>query len=603
MSRHASPRARSGDGSRSSTTLAEAVALHRAGRLDAADACYRRIKRRDPDYAEALRLRALIAHRRRQPDAAIKLLRRATEHQPANPVHHHSLAELLRVSGDTRAAIAAYRRAFALQPERAANGLDLGDALAGAGFSDDALTVYADVVERHPAHIDAYLRSAALIYERGDPAGAAAQLSRAQAHVSDDADTQCALAAAWGGIEAHDRAAALYETVVAQAPDHARALAGLGSACQSRGQFAAAARHFEHALDRDPGLGWVYAALMNNRRYAMSADRIAAMQRQAADAAVGDTVRSHMHFALGHHYDANKAPDPAFAHFEAGNRLHAQRHRFAPQVFDDRIERIITQCDSRFFAERAGDASGWEQQSAQPIFIVGMPRSGTSLVEQIVASHPQAHGAGELNDIRRMVRELPAITGSDRPYPECMDRLTPAQADTLAGRYLGALAARAPEAARVTDKMPFNMLWLGLIARLFPNARVVYCRREAMDNCLSCYFQLFNQGMRFAYDQGHVGQVYRQHERLMAHWAAHLPLPMLTVDYEALVADPEAQSRRLIGFTGLDWDDRCLDFHRQARDVRTASVWQVRQPVYRSSVERWRAYAPWLGPLEAALGR
>ena len=602
MSRHASSRAHAG-GSPEASALAEGMKQHRAGRLDAADACYRRVKRRDPQYAEALRLRALVAHQQRQPAVAIKLLRRAVEQQPANPVYHHSLAELLRVTGESRAAIAAYRRAFALQPERVANGLDLGDALANAGFSEAALAVYADVIARHPSDVAAYLRIAMLTFERGDPEGAQKALDEAHAHVANDPETRCALAAGWSGIGAHARAADCYEAVLADAPEHARARAGLGSACQSRGAFEAAARHFEHALDLDPGLGWVYAALMNNRRYAMTERRVEAMAQGVADARLDDTARSHMHFALGHHYDANKAPDPAFAHFEAGNRLHAQRHRFAPQVFDDRIERIITQCDSRFFAERAGGTSAWGQQSAQPIFIVGMPRSGTSLVEQIVASHPQAHGAGELNDIRRMARELPAITDTDRAYPDCLSALTRAQVDTLATRYLGALAARAPEAARVTDKMPFNMLWLGLIALLFPNARVVYCRREAMDNCLSCYFQLFNQGMRFAYDLGHLGRVYRQHERLMAHWQAHLPLSMLTVDYEALVAEPEAQSRRLIAFTGLDWDDRCLDFHQHGRDVRTASVWQVRQPVYRSSVERWRAYAPWLGPLEAALAR
>ena len=237
------------------------------------------------------------------------------------------------------------------------------------------------------------------------------------------------------------------------------------------------------------------------------------------------------------------------------------------------------------------------------MFIVGMPRSGTSLVEQIIASHPRAFGAGELNDIGRMARELPVLVNTARPYPEALDRLTPDIVDTLAGRYLGALSARAPDAARVTDKMPFNMLWLGLIAKLFPNARVIHCRREAMDNCLSCYFQLFNQGLRFSYDLAHLGRVYRQHERLMAHWQACLPLSMLTVDYETLVADPENQTRRLIAFTGLEWDAGCLDFHRTERDVRTASVWQVRQPVYQSSVARWRAYEPWLGSLQAALGR
>lgn len=582
-----------------SSALADGVSLHRAGRLADAEACYRRVKRRDPDYAEALRLRGLVAHQQADPDTAIKLMRRAAEQQPSNPVHHHSLAELLRAAGDSQGAIGSYRRAYALQPGRVQNGLDLGDTLAAAGHSQAALEVYAQLLERTPTLIAAHWRMASLVFERGDPDSARARLDIAESHAPRDADSQCDMAAAWGGIGAHERAAGIYEAVLSERPEHARALAGLGSACQSRGQFEASAQHFERALDIDPDLGWVYPALMNNRRYDMAERRLVAMQDGVENMRLADTTRSSIHFALGHHYDVQKLPEQAFAHFEAGNRIHARRHAFNAPVFDDRIERIMRHCDGTFFARHAGAGDA----SERPLFIVGMPRSGTSLVEQIIASHPQAHGAGELNDVRRMARELPAIVGGAHRYPECLDRLSAAQADALAARYLGALSARAPDAARVTDKMPFNMLWLGLIARLFPNARVVYCRREAMDNCLSCYFQLFSEGMRFAYDLAHLGGVYRQHERLMAHWAQHLPLSMLTIDYEDLVRDQESQSRRLIDFTGLEWDDACLDFHRTARDVRTASVWQVRQPVYQSSVARWRAYEPWLGPLQAALGR
>ena len=336
---------------------------------------------------------------------------------------------------------------------------------------------------------------------------------------------------------------------------------------------------------------------MTNRRYVLSDTRRAAMQRAMADPQLDDTARSHMHFALGQYFDAQRVPEQAFAHFDAGNRLHARRHPFDRRVFDARIERIVSRCTRDFFDGRhdMGDSS------QRPLLIVGMPRSGTSLVEQIIASHPQAHGAGELNDIGRMARELPVVVGREKRYPECLNHLEPDAAAMLAQRYLGGLDARAPDATRVTDKMPFNMLWLGLIALILPNARVIYCRRNPMDNALSCYFQLFSRGLRFAYDLGDVGHVYRQHERLMAHWQTHLPLSMLTVDYEALVSDPESQSRRLIEFTGLDWDDRCLNFHRHARDVRTASVWQVRQPVYQSSLARWKAYEPWLAPLRESL--
>ncbi|MES1941599.1 sulfotransferase [Salinisphaera sp. T5B8] len=580
-----------------SAALADGIALHRSGRFDEAEACYRRIKRRDPDYAEALRMRALLAHQRGDGEAAVKLLRRAVDQQPANPIYHHSLAGLLRARADLAGAIAAYRRAWALQPERVQNGLDLADVLATAGHSEAALAVYDELREAAPSLLAPYLQSAGLLFERGAPDAAATCLHQAEAALDPDIDTRCDLAAAWAGIGAYERAAAGYEAVLAQAPANARAEAGLGSAYQSLGQFEASTRHFERALDLDDRLGWVYAALMTNRRYVLSDTRRAAMQRAMADPKLDDIARSHMHFALGQYFDAQQLPEQAFGHFEAGNRLHARRYPFDRRVFDRRIERIVACCTQDFFdaRENMGDAS------ERPLLIVGMPRSGTSLVEQIIASHPQAYGAGELSDIARLARELPAVTGSDRRYPECLERLSPADAATLAARYLGGLEARSPDATRVTDKMPFNMLWLGLVALILPNARVIYCRREAMDNALSCYFQLFSRGLRFAYDLGDVGHVYRQHERLMTHWQTHLPLPMLTVDYEALVADPERESRRLIEFTGLDWDARCLDFHHHARDVRTASVWQVRQPVYQSSLARWKAYEPWLGPLRESL--
>lgn len=597
MTRRASSRTPAGQKA-PAAALAEGVALHRAGRLAEAERCYQRIKRRDPDYAEALRMRALLAHQQREPAAAVKLLRRAVEHQPSNPIYHHSLAGLLRALGDRTGAIAAFRRAWALQPERAENGLDLADALAQAGDSEAALAVYEEVSRARPTLLAPYLSSAKLMFERGDPEGAAARLREAESRAASNGAVQDELAAAWAAIGAYEHAAELYGARLAKAPDDAQARAGLGSACQSLGQFDTATAHFEQALDIDPGLGWVYAALMSNRRYAFSDARLATMQRLVADQSLDARVRSQLHFALGQYFDVREAPEQAFTHFEAGNRLHARREPFDRDVFDQRIERIMACCTSDFFEVR----QGMGHASERPLLIVGMPRSGTSLVEQIVASHPRAHGAGELSDIGRMVRELPVVTGSDERYPDCLDRLTPDVATMLGQRYLGGLEARAPDARRVTDKMPFNMLWLGLIALILPNARVIYCRRDAMDNALSCYFQLFSRGLRFAYDLGHVGHVYRQHERLMAHWREHLPLPMLTVNYEDLVRDPESQSRRLIEFTGLDWDDRCLDFHRHGRGVRTASVWQVRQPVYQSSLARWKAYQPWLAPLRESLG-
>jgi len=582
--------------------LTDAVALHRADRLDAAEQAYATIRKRDPDYPEAQRLRAVIAQQRGQSDVAIRLLRRALEQQPANPVYHHTLAEILRAAGDTSAAIESYRRAWRLAPDRPASGIDLGDAQRRAGHAEAALATYRAVLSASPDYVDAHERLTTLLYERGAPDAARAQLADWQAAIGTDRRARHRLAVCHATIGDFATAAVLYRQLHAEDATDATACAGLGSVLQSQGQFMEAREWLEAALDLKPEIGWIYAALLSDRSYAMSAAREAMMREQIASPRTSERSRIDLNFALGQLLDRRAEYPQAFEYFAAGNRLHARLMPFDRDVFDDRIDRIIRVFSPALFARRATTGLATEK----PVFVVGMPRSGTSLVEQIVASHPQAFGAGEMDDIRRLVRELPTLVdtggGARARFPECVDALGDKAIQALAMRYLAALDQRAPEAARVTDKMPFNMLWLGLIALLFPGARIVYCRREPMDNGLSCYVQLFSQGLRFAYDLGDIGHVYRQHERLMAHWARTLPLDMLTVDYEALVADPEAQTRRLIDFVGLEWDARCLAPHRTERDVRTASVWQVRQPVYRSSVERWRAYEPWLGPLAEALG-
>lgn len=578
-----------------SEVLQQGIVLHRRGELDAAEYRYRAVKRRDPAYGEALRMRGVLAHQRGQGERAIALMGKAVEQQPSNPVFHHGLAEMLRAHERPEAAVASYRRAYALDG-RPDTGLDLADTLASMGRTNDALRVCGDLVAAVPAYASAHERIVTLRYEGGDLAGAQAALSEWRACADTRAGCQ-RLAATAGRVAAYDTAESIYRELLARDPADARSCAGLGSVLQSRGRFDAAQEWFERALEHDPGLGWVYAALAANRDYVISGEREATMRARVAHARTPAADREHLHFALGRLYDTRAEHEQAFAHYAAGNRLHAAAEPFDAAVFDDRIERIIRLFTPEFFAARRGLGL----TKAKPVFVVGMPRSGTSLVEQIVASHPAIHGAGELDDIRRIVRELPARLGTRKRFPECTRMLTQDHAQALAQRYLAALEQRAPTAARITDKMPFNLLWLGLVALLLPEARVIYCRRDAMDNCLSCYFQSFSKGMRFTYDLGHLGRVYRQHERLMAHWAACLPLNMITVDYEALVADQNTQSRRLIEFLGVDWDDGVIDFHRTDRPVRTASVWQVRQPVYRSSVERWRAYEPWLDELRAAL--
>jgi tetratricopeptide (TPR) repeat protein len=304
-----------------------------------------------------------------------------------------------------------------------------------------------------------------------------------------------------------------------------------------------------------------------------------------------------LRFAAAELFDSLGQYDDAFAQVQCANQL--KRGPYNPATSHADVDRLI----ANFTPERMRCLPRATYRSEQPVFIVGMPRSGTSLVEQMLASHPAVHGAGELDFINRVFKGTLDMLGTPvEEYPHCLDALSVASADGMAQIYLEPLRALNPAAARITDKMPLNFLHLGLIALLLPEARIIHCRRDPLDTCLSCHVTDFVTAHDYKYDLRHLGLFYRQYERLMAHWKATLDLPILDVRYEDLTSDTEAQARRMIDFVGLPWDERCLHPNKTRRPIATASAHQVRKPIYKSSVQRWRHYEKHLGPLIEALG-
>jgi hypothetical protein len=311
--------------------------------------------------------------------------------------------------------------------------------------------------------------------------------------------------------------------------------------------------------------------------------------------------RLNLEFTLGKAYMDIGEAELAFAHLNAGARL--KRSTFDYDVHDDEaqfaeIARILDA--EQLNAERVG---GGGDPSEKPVFIVGLPRSGTTLVEQILASHPRVHGAGELTTLEALLIERLGPALSPLARVQGFASLTPGDLAALGGAYARTTAAMAPGSLRVTDKMPSNFRLLGLIRLMLPNARIIHCRRDPLDTGLSCYATLFTRGQPFTYDLREFGLYHRAYERLMAHWRGLLPPErFLEVRYENVTGDLEGQARRLIDFCGLAWDDACLAFHQTRRPVRTASVDQVRRPLYRSSVARWKLYEAQLAPLLETLG-
>jgi tetratricopeptide (TPR) repeat protein len=387
-----------------------------------------------------------------------------------------------------------------------------------------------------------------------------------------------------------------YQRALQIDPACRRASLGLAHLYERQGDPRQAYVHIQPYLDPDKidaDAAMIFAAMC--RPLQRCDEAIALMEHLLAreKPPMDNKERIALHLRLGRLYDSQNRYDDAFRHFKDGNAIKARMWRFDVQAHIRRIDTLVATFNTAFMARAPRAAT----VSERPVFIVGMPRSGTSLVEQVLSSHPAVFGAGELEELTHIEARLPAILGGSSPYPECLTILTAAHCEQLARRYLDKLAELSPQALRITDKMPDNFLRLGLIALLFPGARIIHCLRDPIDTCLSCYFQNFGPGLAFAFDLAALAEYYRQYRRLMDHWRAVLNLSVLEVRYEDLVTNQEKVTRDLVAFCGLDWDERCLRFYESARAVSTASYDQVRQPLYTRSVERWRHYSRHLGPL------
>ena len=449
--------------------------------------------------------------------------------------------------------------------------------------------------------VRASLQRCAELLERG---GASEAEALARESVEKDADcaeahellgiARLRLGSAEAGLPHLERACQLE-------PDSARFQHNLGGALRELGRFPEAEAMFRAAVVLEPCYVEAIQGLVEVRRFQDPGDPILRhIEDLLVEPSLSQRVRSFLHFAAGKAWDDLGQPDHAFPHFAAANQC-------AEREFDEAAHRREMQ-EVLFANGRARLLARYEQRREQEtppwrmLFLVGMPRSGTSLLEQMLSRHPQIHGAGELPDVQAIARQICGLAGIDGRYPQDMGRVPNEILAGLAQTFQERLANQVPDGTRwVIDKNPANAEHLGLICELFPSARVVHALRDPRDVCLSAYFQNFANGQEWSFDLAGSGRFHRTRDRLTEHWQQSLPIPQRSVRYEELVTGPEPVLRRTLEFLGCAFDQRCLAPERADRPVATASAWQVRQPVHRRSIGRWRAYAHHLEPLLSAL--
>jgi tetratricopeptide (TPR) repeat protein len=580
------------------------VVLLRLGRAAEAEASLRRALTLKPGYADAENALGNALQALGRPGEARRCYEAALRLKPDLIEAHNNLGNALRQLGEADAAIAQYRRALAARPAYVEAWCNLAAALQERGDLEEAGAAFGEALRHRADHAPAWRGLAAVQREQGDFAGALASRRRAAEVAPDNLRDQLDLGDALSEVGRSAEAEARYRAILARWPDATDAHLGLASLARGAGDDATARRHCAAALAIDADCIDALRGIAELDRAALDEALQQRMARLAADESRPLKARSHLCFALARAAESGGAYEQAFKHYAEGNALRRSEieregKRFDVTAHADYVDRQIATFTPALFERLAP----LQNPSELPIFIVGMPRAGTTLCEQILASHSTVHGLGEQLDIQTMARVLPqrlAATGvSTLPYPECVAALTPDVVEPMVAAYLTRLRWLAPQVLRVTDKHPTNFRHLGLIAALLPRARIIHCRRAAMDSCFSCFTQDFEAPIPWAWDLTSLGQYYRQYDRLMRHWQS--VVPVFDFVYEEVVADLPAVARRLVEFCGLPWEERCLSFHETERPVLTASRWQVRQPLYGSSVGKWRRYERHLAPLKAAL--
>ncbi len=586
-----------------------------------------------PDHAEALAIKGLALGRLGQGEAAIAALRRAVHLKPAQPDawralgDHYTALEMREAADEAYAqgvrhstrdprlmsaalalaenripeAEAALREHLKRHPTDVAAIRMLAEVAARIGRLNDAETLLARCLELAPGFTAARHNYALVLHRQNQPEAALAQVDRLLADEPRNPGFRNLRAAILGRIGEYAASIEQYRDVLAEYPGHAKVWMSLGHALKTAGRHAESIDAYTRSIEKSPGLGEAYWSLANLKTFRFSSEQIQAMRAQLAGGKLSAEDRFHFEFSLGKALEDAGAFEESFAHYVEGNRLRRAAIRHDADENHAHVERSKRLFTREFLAARAG----WGCEAPDPIFVVGLPRSGSTLIEQILASHSQVEGTMELPDVAMLVRTVANRTSREAgtAYPRALEKFSADELRALGERYLAQTRIqRKTGAPFFIDKMPNNFAHVGFIHLMLPNARIVDARRHPLGCCLSGFKQHFARGQTFTYDLGEIGRYYRDYVELMAHFDAVLPGRVHRVFYENMVEDTDTEVRRLLEYCGLGFEPGVLKFHENQRAVRTASSEQVRQPIYREGMDQWRHYEGWLGPLERALG-
>ena len=635
-------------------TLRRAIKHHQKGELQRAEAIYSQVLQIEPSNADALHLLGVVAGQRGRNEIAVGLIEKAINIINTIPLYHYSagnayraldklaqaidcyqralalnpnyfealynLGEAFQSQGKVGDAIGCYQRVLSLKPDYYIAYNNLGSALQDQGKLDEAIACYQYVLSLNPDYYMAHTNLGNALKEQGKLDEAIACYQHALSLKPDYYITYNNLGSALQDQGKLDEAIACYQHALSLKPDYYKALNNLGNALkeqgkldeaiacynrslslkpdyyiaynnlgialQSQGKFGEAVAAYRKATSSDENFTAAYLNLTECRTFTEAdSEIIATLHKMLERAEIKDEDAANLRFSLGKIHDDMGRYGEAFSEYSEANRLKNKNCKFDRDKHSGRISRLMEIFTPGFFEERRDFGS----DSDLPIMVLGMPRSGTTLVEQIVASHPRVCGAGELDFWNATARKHTFDT-----IPATTDNMVA----SIAGEFIDYLRSFSKTARYITDKMPNNYLHVGLIHLVFPKVRIIHVQRNPVDTCLSIYFHKFLGKHYYSYDLDNLVFVYKQYQRLMSHWRDVLPSEVFyEVNYEDLIKDQEKISRELIRFCGLTWDEKCLRFHLTERPVKTSSCWQVRQPIYKSSVARWMNYRQFLGPL------